>query len=265
VLACSLLGVGVCGPGMPDWTAARAVLRGEAPYDADQGVAPVAKLLPPAERRRATLSVRVALAAAQEAAAMAGIEAAGVASVFASSSGSSDIVHEMCSMLAAGDYQVSPTKFHNSVHNASAGYFSIAAGSTRPASSVCAYDASAAAGLLEAAVQVLDEGRPVLLVAFDTPYPFPLGAVRRIERAWAVALMLGPAQSAPALARLRLSVGVRADETPMQAAALESMRLSNPAARLLPLLAAVARPGASTPRLLFAQQHGEALLVEVEQ
>ena len=51
--------------------------------------------------------------------------------VFTSSSGDGDNVHEICETLAAADRQVSPTRFHNSVHNAPAGYWSIATRSRR--------------------------------------------------------------------------------------------------------------------------------------
>ena len=49
---------------------------------------------------------------------------------------------------------ISPTRFHNSVHNAAAGYWGIATGATAAANALCAYDASFGAGLLEALTQV---------------------------------------------------------------------------------------------------------------
>ena len=36
------------------------------------------------------------------------------------------VIHEICEALATDEREVSPTRFHNSVHNASAGYWGIA-------------------------------------------------------------------------------------------------------------------------------------------
>jgi hypothetical protein len=247
---------------MPNWTAARAVLRGEAAFDPAQFTAPSASMLPVAERRRAPLPVRLALAAAQEAVLASGLDAAELPSVFASSSGCAEILHELCAMLAAGDYQISPTKFHNSVHNAVSGYYMIAAGSMHGASSLCAFDGSAAAGLLETAVQAIDGDTPVLLVAFDTPYPMPLAQARPMEGAWAIALLLAPVRGDD---RLTLHVSLTADAaaTTMTDVGLAHACRSNPAARLLPLLAALALDDAAPRRVALALQHGGALVIEL--
>ena len=83
-------------------------------------------------------------------------------------------------MLATDGREVSPTRFHNSVHNAPSGYWAVATGSREPSTSLCAYDASFAAGLLEAAAQATVDDRPVTLVAYDLPYPEPLQRARPI-------------------------------------------------------------------------------------
>ena len=100
-----------------------------AAYVRTDNVAPPSSLLPAAERRRATPSTRIALTTAQQALTQAALDAKEVPAVFGSSSGNPDIIHDICAMLAAGDYQISPTKFHNSVHNAASGYYSIAVAS----------------------------------------------------------------------------------------------------------------------------------------
>ena len=86
-------------------------------------------------------------------------EAGEIATVFASCGGDGPITHQICEVLAGPDRAVSPTAFHNSVHNAPAGYWSIATRSRAPSTSLCGHDGSFAAGLLEAATQVLAEGR----------------------------------------------------------------------------------------------------------
>ena len=73
---------------------------------------------------------------------------------------------------------VSPTRFTNSVHNAAAGCWHIAVASRASSTSLCAFDGSFGAGLIEAATSVHLSGQPVLLVASDSPYPEPLNSVR---------------------------------------------------------------------------------------
>src|SRR5580700_5628584 len=183
-------GIGVLGPGFADWPSAAAVLSGEAPYVAAATVLPPPLSLPPAERRRTGGVVKLALAVGFEATTRCGIERSTLATVFSSSGGDGLNCHEICRVLASSDRQLSPTRFHNSVHNVAAGYWSIAAGATAPANVLCAYDASFGAGLLEALTQVAVERTPVMLLAYDTQYPEPLNAKRTIPDAFGVALVL---------------------------------------------------------------------------
>jgi len=243
VIACAVLGIGVYGPGLADWTAARDVFSGVAAYVRTDNIAPPSGLLPAAERRRATPSTRIALTTAQQALTQAGVDAKKVPAVFGSSSGNPDIIHDICAMLASGDYQISPTKFHNSVHNAASGYYSIAVASHSAVTSLCALDGTATAALLEAAVQANAAGSPVLMVCYDLPYPFPLSEVRPSIDGWAVALVLAPPDHPSASARLTLSDAPdKTADTTLNDPALEAARLGNPTARFLSLLSALAQP-----------------------
>ena len=56
----------------------------------------------------------------------------------------------------------------------------LATGATAAANSLCAHDASFAAGLLEALCQVAVEHTAVLLIAYDASYPEPMRSVRPI-------------------------------------------------------------------------------------
>lgn len=228
-------GIGFLAPGLPDWPAARAMLRGEQPYAATPSVLPVPSLLPPAERRRASRVVKTALAVGLEAVAHAGADASQLATVFAASGADGHNCHALCEQLASDDRQISPTRFHNSVHNAAAGYWGIATGSMAPCQVLCAYDASFGAGLLDALAQVALDLQPVLLIAYDSEYPEPLRAKRNIPDCGGVALLLAAERSARALAAI--SVGTTHDAADMLAdAALETLRTSIPALRALPLL-----------------------------
>ena len=139
-------GVGILGPGLDNWAQAQAVLQGQAAYVQAPTVLPVPTILPPAERRRASRVIKVALAVGLEAAQAAGQDPAQLPNVFASSGGDGHNCHSLCELLGSDDRQVSPTRFHNSVHNAAAGYWHIAVGSQATSTSLCAHDGSFCAG-----------------------------------------------------------------------------------------------------------------------
>jgi hypothetical protein len=106
---------------------------------------------------------------------------------------------------------------------------------------LCAYDASFSAGLLDAAAQATVDDRPVTLVAYDLPYPEPLHNVRPIVDLAGLALVLTPWPTDRSFARISITPGQPEREpTPMPEARLERLRAGNPAARGLPLLAAMA-------------------------
>jgi beta-ketoacyl synthase-like protein len=245
-------GVSLIGPGFADWAAARAVLTGQAPYAAAPTAVPAPALLPPNERRRSGLAVRIALAAGAAALAECGREAAGLATVFASSAADGDTCHAICEQLAGSDRLISPTRFHNSVHNAPAGYWSIATRSMAPSTSLSAYDASFCAGLLEAAALVEARGTAVLLVAFDAPYPEPLLAKRPLPAACGLGLVLAPAGAPAARAELRLALGQGAPSA-LADPALEALRRALPTARALPLLGLLARAERGSVALDFQE------------
>jgi hypothetical protein len=242
--------VALLGPGLADWPAARAVLAGEAPYAAAPAVVPAPALLPPNERRRSGLAVKIALAAGAAALAACGRDAAGIATVFASSSADGDTCHAICEALAGTERLISPTRFHNSVHNAPSGYWSIATRSMAPSTSVCGYDSSFGAGLLEACALLRERGEPVLLIAYDAPYPEPLRAKRPVLDAFGVGLLLAPAVTARSLAWIEIEPGAQAP-SPLDDAALEAVRRGIPSARCLPLLGLLARAERGTAALEY--------------
>jgi Beta-ketoacyl synthase, N-terminal domain len=235
-------GIGICGPGLNGWEPSLPVLAGLADYVPAPITVPPGTLLPANERRRAVQIVKIALAVGSEAFAAAGRDPAETATVFASSGGDGDTIHEILNVLASPDRELSPTRFHNSVHNTAAGYWSIATGSRAASSSLCCHDDSFAAGLLEAAVQAVAAQHAVGLITYDVQYPAPLSEVRSISAAFAVALVLSPAPTAAALACVELELRPGADApSTLASRELEMLRRNTPAARSLPLLAALAR------------------------
>lgn len=237
-------GIGLLGPALPGWEASQAALTGQTTYQAERTVLPLPMALPAAERRRAGAVVKVSLAVGQEAVTASGLPISGLPSVFSSSSGDGINCHEICSALASSDRLISPTRFHNSVHNAPSGYWSISSGAMASSSVLCAHDASFGAGLLEAMTMAIVDDTPVLLVCYDTDYPEPLRSVRPLTDTFGVALVISPRQRAPGDIRLTLdgasSMSTAAAST-MDNADLELLRTSIPAARALPLLQAIAR------------------------
>jgi hypothetical protein len=252
--------VGLAGPGLSSWSEGEPPLAGSASWHPEPTVVPQPQCLPATERRRTPASVKLALAVGLEATANAGADPRGLATVFTSSGGDAQNCHEICEALAGSERLISPTRFHNSVHNAAAGYWGIATGATAASSALAAYDASFGAGLLEAVTQVHTEGVPVLLVAYDTVQPEPLRRARPIAEAFAVALLLAPADTAAARARLRVRLS-DAPVTVLADANLEALRAGVPAARSLPLLAALARRAAADVVLEYLKP--QQLAVEV--
>jgi hypothetical protein len=236
-------GIGLLGPGLSGWQQGRLQLDGSQPYVPARCILQPPLALPAAERRRAGAVVKVALAAGQEAVQASGLAAASLRSVFSSSSSDAVNCHEICSALASSDRLISPTRFHNSVHNAASGYWSISSGAMASSSVLCARDASFAAGLLEAMTQAVVDDSPVLLVAYDSDYPEPLASKRPVPDSMGVALVLAPRRSPRSLAGISFQVAgylTHAAADRLDDAALEALRRAIPAARALPLLHAIA-------------------------
>ncbi|WP_296807045.1 beta-ketoacyl synthase chain length factor [Thiocapsa sp.] len=253
----TVTGIGIVGPGLADWTDARPVLAGHRPYIADSLKVTTPIGLNPNERRRATLATRLALDAARQATAGQphggdDEDATTLATVFASADGDMGLIDSMCRDIYQHRVAPSPTVFQNSVHNAVSGYWSIAEGCRGPSTSLAAGDGTFAAGLLEAATQVACSASSVLLVAFEVPAPELLHPHRPFGSAFACALWLEAA--APSEDHATCALAVREDEqplTPMPDAPLEALRRTNPAARALPLLAAIAAGRSTVIRLPY--------------
>ena len=243
-------GVGVWSPALGDFAALRALIAG-LPVPPPPARPPAATL-PANERRRAPESVLLAAEVAGQAVAMSGQDACALACVFASSHGDQAITDYMCATLATAPAELSPTRFHNSVHNAPAGYWTIATGCHAPSNAVCAQRESFGAGLLEAAALALADERAVLLVCCDTTGSGPLLEVTGCAAPFACALVLSPTAGACTLGRLDLHLcpgSMPATWVPPTVPA--EWIDSSPSASALPLLALVAQ-GAGHCRLMAA-------------
>ena len=252
-------GIGLWSPTLPGWQASQDVLTGRADSVVAESARPAASLLAPAERRRAPDSVLFALEVAQQAAAMAAREGRTLRGVFASDHGDLAINDYLCATLTQAPEQLSPTKFHNSVHNAPAGYWAISTGCMESTTALSAGDWTFAAGLFEAALLARSEDAPVLFVACDLPACGPLADVVSCRTPFAVALVLSPRRDRGG-ADLRLALQARPTVLAPEPALLHPVHGDNPVARSLPLLVALAR----RERQTLGLQAGPRLYLELE-
>lgn len=249
--------IGLLGPGMSNWLDGQAVLCREEKAENSfkhEVVIPQSKILPARERRRTGLVTHLALEVASQATATIG-DLKSLYSLFASASADLNIFDYLCQALAMPNPMLSPTKFHNSLHNATAGYWSIATQSMQASCSVSAFYQSFAAGLLEAATISQCENREVLFVCYDMPAPQPLAEKVDIHGIFAVAMLLSQQPTPKQLAKIQLTLTPQQDSTSCDAADLEALRHSNPTARCLPLLQAIARRQQKTILLKYLQPH----------
>ncbi|MGY0799857.1 beta-ketoacyl synthase chain length factor [Lysobacter sp. A286] len=235
-LTATIEGIGFWADGLPSWDAACAfVVDGTRPATAPKRPSP--QLLAPNERRRAPGTVAVALEVALAACEAAGRDPAELPSVFASTHGELAITDYMCATLASQPETISPTRFHNSVHNAAAGYWTIGTGAMHPTTAISAFDATFAQGLLEALVQLATGEEAVLLVGYDSATTGPLAEVSRSEGMLGGALVLSrdPQPGAP-----RIQVTFIDGDAPVATGALARHSDANAMAPALPLFDALA-------------------------
>lgn len=163
----NLKGIGLWAPG---WDSVAGFLA-DAPADPEVK-SPKAAVLPPTLRRRASALTRAAIEAFGEAAAGAGADIHSVPTVWTSAYGEIDNTIAILDMMR-GDGMPSPTRFHNSVHNTSAGTASIALKNQAFSTAIAAGDRSVQAGFIEAASILATSADEVTLVCFDEPPPAP--------------------------------------------------------------------------------------------
>lgn len=238
-------GIGLSAPGMEGLSASESVLGGEVDWQFHSLPKLVVDMLPANERRRTTQIIKLALQTAKSALDDAGTGTDNLASVFASSDGDFEIVHKLCEALCEEEKAVSPTLFHNSVHNAPAGYWAIAADSHAPSTSISAADASFTAGLLESVTQIATKNTDVLLVSYDYPPPAPLDIKRAITMPFGMAFLLSSHSTDTTRACLHIErdhcINSSKKTSACQNSSLEVLRNANPAARGLPLLESIFR------------------------
>lgn len=251
----------VFGPGLENAAHTQLVLRGEAnwQHEALSNIKPA--MLPANERRRTTPVINIALHCLQDLIRDVD-DLRTVATVFASSDGELGIADKICSALAETEKIVSPTLFHNSVHNAAAGYWAIAASMQGSSTSLSAGDATYMCGLQEAVSRVETEGGTVLFVAYDYPVPHNLDSYRHFEYPLAIALRLGASAETGVLGTLTLDgTVVKQKESHCRNPSLEELRKGLPIGCGLPLVEAFSRR--ARMQVIMPYLRGEQYCVQV--
>lgn len=239
-------GLGFWAPGYPDPAAWRD--RPDAcPEDQSatsplsEPAGPKAELLPPMMRRRTSLLTRMAAEVAAQALRAGGLDPTAATLVYGSVYGEIRTTVDLLTALLVPGEPLSPTKFHNSVHNTAAGYVSIATASRAGNAALAAGRSTVAMGLLEcAALVAAGDGDAVLVVAEET-LPEPLAAGRRWGP-FAAAFALSSARSDMPSTTCRLVHGPN-DSSLLAARPAPAWLADSPCAAALALVDVLASPG----------------------
>ena len=259
----SIAGIGAWGAGFENWPQLQQLLSGEQ-FEAHTLKGPKPEIIPANERRRAPLPVRLAVEASWQATQASGYDAKDLSCVFVSGLGDTQLTDYMCKVLAGENKALSPTKFHNSVHNAAAGYWTISTGCMQAANSVAGFDNSVPLTLLEALIQADAEQRPMLITFYDAPSSQVLKELLKNEQSFAVSLVVVPSSLSKSKANLSISV----DSEPgtwSQAnwcAELNNCYQTNPVARVLPLLALFAQDSGSDNSISMPLSEATSLTIQ---
>jgi len=236
-----IAGIGIWSPFFSDWHAfCDGMNNGN--WQADTQLRP--SLIPARELRRSPQSVKMAVEVLSQACAMVELDPADMAVVFSSSMGDIQITDYLCRILADTPGLVSPTRFHNSVHNATTGYWSIASQAHAPTNAVSAYAYTAPMALFEAAVQAAEEAAPVLVVCQEMAAPEALRFACPSDHPFSMALLLtSPGFCAIPMASIQIGVRPGKADWPELPGTLKNWFDGNFGARLLPLATAMSAGG----------------------
>ncbi len=233
-----VLGIGAWGPKFQNWYELSEILYSKSEGNEETPKAPKPEVIPANERRRAPLSVRLAVESSWQAVQNAGLDPVNLPCVFVSGIGDTQLTDYMCKVLAGENKALSPTKFHNSVHNAAAGYWTISTGCMQAANSVAGYQESVSLTLMEALIQCQAENKPLLITFYDAPSSEVLKELLKNEEAFSASLVIAPKGWSETHNNYTASIENQACEWPRfkSTTKLENIYYTNPTAKILALL-----------------------------
>lgn len=250
----------IAAPSLVGLEQAMPILTGKNPWQTSEFPKLAPQLLPANERRRVTSYIKLALYVADEA----NIPGKALPAVFASSNGDFFITDNICNTLTQNPKFISPTQFHNSVHNAPAGYWAIAAKSPAASTSISTGDSTFSSGLLEAVTQVLCQKEDVLFIAYDYPAGPPLDKFSNVTEAFATAFVLSLDKTDTGFGSIKVNLSNNNDDKSRCINdSLNQLQDSNPIAESLPLLEALCLKNSTT--LYLPHLNSTKLKVEVSQ
>ncbi len=199
-----------------------------------------ASVIPAGIRRRISLPTKLAINAALKACEMADVELAEIPTLFASVGGEMVITDQLCIELTQPDVHISPTQFHNSVHNTAAAYWSIITGSQQASTAMAAGEHTIAMALVEAFGVLATQGGNLLLVCYEESWPEYIDQGTG-QHSIAFALLLSTEPNHTRLAELS---GLRVTGHPSQVdPKLYQLIVDVPVIGLSPLFQVLTRPG----------------------
>lgn len=232
--------IGLLGPGMPDWNSSLRFLKGEDDLSLDPVIFPKPSLLPPNEARRTTRLIKLVLNVCEQLCSQTDAIYLKVPTIFSSPGIDYDILDTICRTLNTNPENVSPSLFHNSVHNAPAGYWSISLDSHSPYISISASKYSFAMGILEAIASLENYNKTIVLTTFEMFTSLTLHKIVPIDYPFAVSMLLSAKQTKDSIAKLTIQLTNEGPESVGISETFEILRLNNGAARCLPLLCSIA-------------------------
>ena len=250
-----VLGIGAWGPGFENWSELAGIFNGQ-PISDSVSKGPKPEVIPANERRRAPLPVRLAVESSWQATQQSGLDAAELKSVFVSGIGDTQLTDYMCKVLAGENKALSPTKFHNSVHNAAAGYWTISTGCMQAANSVAGFQQSVPLTLLEGLLQSEVEASPLLLTFYDAPCSDVVHELLENSQSFAASIIICPASvalaDAPVLGEFVAEVEQQSSDWAALIApeSIQQCYSCNPSAKILPILQQIASQHTSVEQSL---------------
>ncbi len=212
-----ILSVGVTAPGIVNFQDFRQTLQAGEAFDLSLPLEKYSpSFLPSNERRRVTQTIKIALKTAEEALSFFQKafpnEAENLPVLFVSKDGDPQISAKMCQAVSEDPPLISPIQFHNSVHNAPAGYWMIGQSNQATANAISAGKYAVANGLLETVLQSKSEKKPVLVVIYDLPLDnlMPVDALQKSYVPFAFSMVIDANQVIPSTEFPVLSLSLEA-------------------------------------------------------
>lgn len=189
----------------PEYANPEAWCRGESGPRA--ATKPEAALLKGALRRRASPLTRMSVEVLEQATSAAGANPGAITTIWATAHGEHGTAIRLLKMMRRGDGKLSPTHFHNSVHNTPSGYASIAAANGLPSTTLTGGPELVASSFLEAFCHLEAGAGEVVIVMADEPLQAPFDRQdMRAPLALAFFLSSAPEGASTALRGLRRAV-----------------------------------------------------------